>query len=360
MAQDTHDHQFSPQTPPPQVLLEMIFGMWVPRAVQIAAELGLADLLADGPRKINELAAVTETHAPSLYRLFRVLASVNVFTEIEPELFAQTDCSTYLVSSHPASLRDAARMSGAEWQWRSYAALPHSIKTGEPAFNQVYGVDLWQYFAEIDPAAGQAFDAAMTNLSVQSNELIARTYDFSSFRTLVDVGGGRGSTLATVLATHPGLHGILVDRLSVVAGAKEVLQAAGVADRCQVVPGDFLTDSIPAGADTYMFRNVLHDWNDEDACAVLRNCRQAMPGQGRVLVIEQVLPPPPAKVPWRAAGLDITMLINHAGRKRTEQQFQTLFGAAGFSLTRILPTASPLSIVEGDAASSRSPEMQPD
>src|SRR5512143_1696818 len=195
----------------------MIFGMWVSRAVQIAAELGLADLLVDGPREINELAVATETHAPSLYRLLRALASVNVFTEIKPGVFAQTDYSTYLVSSHPASLRDLLRMSGAEWQWRSYAALSHSIKTGEPAFNQVYGVSLWQYFAEIDPAAGQVFDAAMTRAAVQSNELIARAYDFSAFRTLVDVGGGRGSMLATVLATHPGLQGILFDRPSVVA-----------------------------------------------------------------------------------------------------------------------------------------------
>ncbi len=352
MTQGIRDHQFSPQTPPPQALLEMVFGMWVPRVVQIAAELGLADLLANGPREINELAAATETHAPSLYRLLRALVSVNVFTEIEPGVFAQTDYSTYLMSSHPASLRDVARMSGAEWQWRSYAALAHSIKTGEPAFNQVYGVDLWQYFDEIDPAAGQAFDTAMTNVSARSNEPIARAYDFSSFRTLVDVGGGRGSTLAAMLAAHPGLYGILFDRPSVVAGAKEVLQAAGVADRCQVVPGDFMTDPLPVGANAYMLKGAINGWNDEDACTVLRNCRQAMPEQGRVLVIEPVLPPPPTKVPFYAAGLDMQLLKDSPGRARTEQQFQTLFEAAGFTLTRILPTPSPFSIVEGDTASS--------
>jgi O-methyltransferase domain len=350
VTQDNRDHQFSPPTPPPQALLEMVFGMWMPRAVQIAAELGLADLLVDGPREINELAVATETHAPSLYRLLRALASANVFAETEPGLFAQSDYSTYLVSSHPTSLRDVARMNGAEWQWRSYAALAHSIKTGEPAFNQVYGVDLWQYFDKIDPAAGRAFDAAMTNVSARSNESVARTYDFSSFRTLVDVGGGRGSTLAAVLAAHPGLHGILFDRPSVVSGAKEILQAAGVADRCQVTPGDFMTDPVPAGADAYMLKGAINGWNDEDACAVLRNCRHAMPGPGRVLVVEPVLPPPPVKVPWYAAGLDMQLLKDSPGHARTEQQFQTLFEAAGFTLTRILSTASPFSIVEGTAA----------
>lgn len=359
MPQGTDDLRSSPRTPPPQALLEMVFGMWVPRVVQIAAELGLADLLADGPRGVNELAATTETHAHSLYRLLRALASVGVFTEIEPELFGQSEYSAYLLSSHPASLRDVARMSGGEWQWRSYSALTHSIKTGEPAFDDVYGMDLWQYFAEIDPAAGQAFDAAMTNVSDRSNEPIARAYDFSSFRTLVDVGGGRGSTLATMLTVNPGLRGVLFDRPSVVAGAKEVLNAAGVADRCEVTPGNFMTDPVPA-ADVYMLKGSINGWSDEDACAVLRNCRRAMAGQGRMLVIEPVLPPPPAKVPWYASGLDMQLLKDSPGRARTEQQFQALFEAAGFTFTRILPTASPFSIVEGVPSDPNRPGVQPD
>jgi len=351
VTQDSREHQFLPATPPPQALLEMVFGMWMPRAVQIAAELGLADLLADGPREINELAVATDTHAPSLYRLLRALASVNVFTEGEPGIFAQTDYSTYLVSSHPGSLRDVARMNGSEWQWRSYAALVHSIKTGEPAFNQVYGVNLWQYFDKMDPVAGQAFDAAMTNVSARSNEPIAAAYDFSSFHTLVDVGGGRGSTLAAVLAAHPGLHGILFDRPSVVAGAKDVLQAAGVAARCQVVPGDFMTDPVPAGADAYMLKGAINGWNNEDACAVLRSCRHAISELGHVLVIEPILPPPPVKLPWYAAGLDMQLLKDSPGHARTEEQFRGLFESAGFTLIRILPTASPFSIVEGVASS---------
>jgi hypothetical protein len=315
-------------------VLGMLRGAGLARAVETAAELGVADLVADGPRSIDDLAEATDSHAPSLYRLLRALAAHGVFEELEGRRFAQTPRSATLTAAHPRSLRDTARLFGAEWEWRSWAAFPHSIRTGRPSVDAVYGMSLWQYFDDVDPAAGAVFDAAMTSGSNRLAPAILAAYDFSAFSTLVDVGGGHGHMLAALLQANPRLRGVLFDRPSTVAALHDDLRASGVAERVEVVAGSFF-DRIPPGADAYVLKLVLHDWDDESAGQILGRLREAVPAQGRLLVVDRVLSRT-TDLP-AAALVDLVMLKNHAGRERTEDEFRTLLSGAGFELTHVAP-----------------------
>jgi O-methyltransferase domain len=320
----------------------MLRGQGLPRAVETAAELGIPDLVADGPRSIDDLAEATGSHAPSLYRLLRALAAHGVFEELEGQRFAQTPRSATLTSTHPRSLRDTARMFGSEWQRRSWAAFPHSIRTGRPSVDAVYGMSLWQYFEDVDPAAGAVFDAAMTGESSHLAPAILAAYDFSAFATLVDVGGGHGHLLAAVLQANPRLRGVLFDRPSTVAALHDDLRVPEAAERVEVVAGSFF-DRVPAGADAYLVKFVLHDWDDASAGQILGRLREAVPAHGRLLVMERLLSRAtdfPA-----AALLDLAMLKNHAGRERTEDEFRVLLSGAGFQLTHVVP-AGPVCILE--------------
>ncbi len=330
--------------PPDDELLAvvgMLRGQGLARAVETAAELGLADLVAEGPRSADDLAEATGSHAPSLYRLLRALAAHGVFEELEGRRFAQTPRSATLASTHPRSLRDSARMFGSEWEWRSWGAFPHTIRTGQPSVDAVYGMSLWQYFDEVAPAAGAVFDAAMTAGSSRLTPAILAAYDFSGLSTLVDVGGGHGHLLAAVLQANPRLRGVLFDRPSTVAALHDDLRASGVAERVKVVAGSFF-DRIPPGADAYLVKFVLHDWDDESARQILSRLREAVPAHGRLLVVEHVLSRGTAAPD--AGLLDLEMLKNHAGRERTEDEFRALLSAAGFELTQVVP-AGPLSIL---------------
>jgi hypothetical protein len=327
-------------------MLAMMRGMWTARAVQTAGELGVADLLDDGPRPVDELAEATGTHAPSLYRLMRALSAFGVFEELEGRRFAQTERSAFLSSSHPMSMRGAAKMFGSEWAWRSWAAFPHSVRTGEPAFDEVYGTSLWDYFDNVDPEAGAVFDAAMTSVSGRLHGPIVAAYDFSVFRTLADVGGGHGHLLVAILEANPGLRGLLFDRPSAVADLHERLRGPELADRVDVVGGSFF-DAVPKGADGYLIKGVLHDWDDEPAIAILQRLREAVPADGRLLVVEHVMSRGPAF--HQAVLLDLEMLKNHAGRERTEEEFRDLLARGGFTLQRVFP-AGPVSVIEATPA----------
>jgi hypothetical protein len=320
----------------------MLRGQGLARAVETAAELGVADLVAEGPRSADDLAEATGSHPSSLYRLLRALAAHGVFEELEGQRFAQTARSATLASTHPRSLRDVARMFGSEWEWRSWAALPHSIRTGQPSVDAVYGMSLWQYFEDVDPAAGAVFDAAMTGGSSRLTPAIVAAYDFSAFATLVDVGGGRGHLLAAVLQANPRLRGVLFDRPSAVASLHDSLREPGVAERVEVVAGSFF-DRVPSGADAYLVKFVLHNWDDESAGQILARLREAVPTHGRLLLVERVLSRA-TDLPG-ATLVDLVMLKNHAGRERTEGEFRELLSSAGFELAHVVP-AGPLCILE--------------
>jgi hypothetical protein len=278
-----------------------------------------------------------------LYRLLRALASVGIFTEVEPEQFGLTPMAEALRADAPASQRGMARLLAGEANWRTWGQLGHSVQTGQSAFQHVHGLDVWEY-REQHPEANAVFNAAMTSGSALQAAAIVDAYDFSGFGTLMDVAGGHGLLLTTILAANPTLRGILAEQPHVVATARSILEESAVADRCTVVEVDFFA-SVPSGADAYVLKWIIHDWDDERALAILRNCRRAMSMDGTLLLAEAVIPPGDTPSPGKLA--DLQMMVAAGGQERTEAEFRALFEAAGFMLTRIVPTRSPLSVIEG-------------
>ena len=307
------------------------------------ARLGIADLLREGPKGAEQLATEARVHAPSLYRVLRALAGVGIFAEGEDGRFGLTPMAEPLRSDAPDSLRDYILLVGEEWNWRLWPHLLHSVETGRPVFERVHGMWLFDHLAR-HPEAAAIFDAAMTSRSGQENEVIASTYDFSGLRTVVEVGGGHGSLLASILRTNPGLRGILFDQPQVVAEARHRLDAAGLKGRWEAVAGNFF-DSVPAGGDAYLLKRVIHDWDDERAVAILRNCQRAMAEGGRLLVIELVIPT--GNEPSFSKLSDLVMLVQTGGQERTEAEYRTLLDAAGLAPTAVTPTRALVSMVEG-------------
>lgn len=328
-------------TPPPVALLQMMTGYWVSQAIYVAAKLGIADLLGDGPKTCDELAEATDCHPQSLHRVLRALSSVGIFTETTSASFALTPMAEFLQSEHPASMRSLACMY-AEEQYRAWGDLLHSVKTGQRAFDNMFGSDYFTYLAG-HPEAGRVFNQAMTGWTNQLAGGVVDAYDFSGFTTVVDVGGGYGTLLAAVLQRHPGMQGILFDQPQVVEAASDQLQAAGVEDRCTLVGGDFFSE-VPAGGDAYVLAQILHDWDDERCVEILKQCRRVMQQDGRLLVVEMVLPE--GQEPFFGKWLDLHMLVLLGARERTAAEYNALFQAAGFDLTKVVATPSGPSLVE--------------
>jgi hypothetical protein len=320
----------------------MALGYVLADALHAAAKLGIADLLAAGPCHIDELAAATGAHGPSLYRLLRTLGSAGVFTEDEPRRFALTSLGEPLRSDVPGSIRDAVIWIGEPMHARSCGEVLTSVLTGRPAFDTIFGMPYFNYHAA-DPESGRIFDRGMACFAGIEDGAIARAYAFPASARIADIGGGRGGFLAEVLKAQPAARGILFDRPAVVE-EPSLLEAAGVLDRCETVGGDFF-EAVPPGADVYILKRVLHDWDDDACIALLRRCRAALAAQGRVLVIDAVIPP--GNDPHPAKIVDLIMLTALTGRERTEAEFRELLTAAGLRLTRILPTPSALAIVVG-------------
>ena len=340
----TQDQRLQPTDIPPQVaLLQVVTGYWVSQAIAVATKLGIPDLLKDGPKSSQELAAATDTHEPSLYRLLRVLASVGVFTEGTERRFELTPLSACLESDVPGSLRAFTLLMGEPWLWSSWMALLHSIKTGQAASEHVHGMGQFDYFAQ-HPQAAEVFDQAMTNLATQWHAAALTAYDFSRSRTVVDIGGGHGALLTAILTAHPQLRGVLFDQPYVVEGAKPRLTAAGLTQRCELVGGNFF-DAVPAGGDLYLLGHILIDWDEARATTILQNIRQAIAPEGKVLILEEVIPQGPGPS-WEKL-LDLNILVVLGGRGRTESEFRALLGQAGFELSQIIPTGSPIRLVEG-------------
>ncbi len=336
--------QFVESPLPQMTLLQMIMGNWVSQCIYAAAQLGIADYLKDGEKSYPELAIATSTHEQSLYRLLRALASVGIFAEVAPGKFAMTPLATFLQSDVPGSLRDFSIMMSDRGHYGSWGNILHAVQTGESGFEHLFGMNVFDYYAQnSEPAA--IFDRAMTSLYSVENAAIIADYDFSLINCVVDVGGGQGSLLVSILQSNPCMTGILFDLPEVIERAEPHIAASGVSNRCQLVSGNFFK-SVPAGVGAYIFKHIIHDWDDQRAIAILKQCHQAMLDNGKVLVVEQVIPS--GNDPFIGKLMDVNMLVMcPGGKERTAEEFRILFAAAGFNLTRIVPIRGIVSIVEG-------------
>ncbi|WP_010582669.1 methyltransferase [Schlesneria paludicola] len=327
---------------PHEIMNRMLSGYWSTQALYVAAKLGLADLLIEGPRSIDDLAQATNTHAPSLYRLLRGLASMGVFADVGNARFTLTPLAECLRSDLPGSQRALAIMGGEE-HYQAWGELLYSVQTGKTSFDKLYGMPIFEFLSKNIEQA-KVFDAAMVGVHGRETTAMTDAYDFSDVKVLADIGGGNGSLLTTVLTKYPHMKGILYDLPGVTERATVSLSAAGLSDRCQVMGGNFF-ESVPAGADAYLMRHIIHDWDDEKATTILRHVHQVLPSHGRLLVVEGVIPP--GNTPCFGKLLDLTMLTLPGGKERTDDEFRTLFKSAGFHLSRIVPTSAEVSIIEG-------------
>jgi O-methyltransferase domain len=340
------------QAPPGAQLIQLTSGGYVAQAISVAARLGIPDALTDASRSSGELAQALGAHAPTLYRLLRALADYGVVAETERDSFHLTPMGSLLRSDVPGSMRGWAVMVGMPFHRAAWTGLYDAVRTGEPAFARVHGVDLFGYLAA-DPDDAAVFDAAME--SVSSNFLVSvlDAYDVRRFRTIVDVGGGTGTFLAAALAASPQSRGILFDTTHVLRNAPPVLAAAGVADRCELVAGDFFA-SVPAGGDLYVLSNIVHDWDDDAAVRILRRCSEAMGANGRLLLVELVLPDDLAPSPAKLYDLEMLALTPN-GRHRTGDEYRALAEQADLHVTQVFPASlgSPASFVETEPATTQ-------
>lgn len=323
-------------------VLQSITSYRISQSIYVAAKLGIADLLKDGAKSSEELAKITDSHAPSLYRVLRALASVGIFAEDSNGRFKLTPLACCLQTDTANSMRASAIIRSEDVYRKPWGHLLHTVKTGETAFQHVYNMGLFDYLAQ-NPETAELFDGAMTNYSITIQDALLAAYDFSSIRKLVDIGGGQGSLIAAILTKYPAMQGIIFDQASVLERAKPLLETLGVANRCQLIAGNFFS-SVPDGADTYIMKNIIHDWDDERAITILKNCYQAMPKNAKLLLLEAVIFA--GNEPSVAKLLDLEMLVLTGGQERTEAQHKALFQAAGLQLTKIVPTNSWQSIIE--------------
>lgn len=325
-------------------MLQIIGGFWISRAVYVIAKLGIPDLLKSGPKTAGELAASTQTHAPSLYRLLRALASVGVVSSENDGRFALTTVSETLVTDAPGSLRWFAVSELGQEHYPAWGNLMHSVKTGEIAFDNYFGMDVWRYF-QMNPEDAAVFNDSMSGMTAAANEVITSRYDFSSFNKIVDVGGGHGGLITSILKSNPRVKGVLFDAAEVIAGARPKIESAGLAERCETVAGDFF-QAVPAGGDVYVMKWIIHDWDDERAIRILKNVRSQIPKNGRLILVDCVVPE--GDEPDFSKFIDLNMLVMTGGKERTAREFAELLGAAGFKLLRVIPTDIPTSIVEAE------------
>lgn len=323
-------------------LLQQIFeGSWMTQAVSVAAELGIADLIAESPLTADDLAKRTQTDANALYRILRALASAGIFAEDSDGRFLLTETANLLRSDVPGSQRFFAIMMGAEFHG-AWGELLYSARTGRPGFDKRFGAAAFQYMLQ-HPDRHAIYDKAMGGYGIAEGQAMLEAYDFSSVRTVMDVGGGSGFLLSAILNRYPKLNGILFDLPAVAERARSTFPESAISGRCQIEGGDFFS-SVPRGADVYILQHIIHDWDDRDAVSILRSCREAMKPDSRVLLLESVIPP--GNEPSFGKWLDLMMLLV-GGRERTKEEYGQLFSAAGLKLSRIIPTAAEISVLEG-------------
>jgi hypothetical protein len=330
------------QTPPPVQMMQMITGFWTSCCIYAAAKLDIADHLAQGALSAGQLAEITHSDAGSLYRILRALSSVGVFKQNNEHEFELTTLGETLRSDVPGSMKAMALAQLGD-HYNAWGNLVYSIKTGNIAFDKVEGMSVWKYY-ETHPDEGLNFMKAMTGVTGAVVMNVIPCYDFSGFKTIVDVGGGNGALLMAVLNAAPQAKGIVFDEEYVVEETKKTLKEKGFDKRCSIEAGSFF-DFIPRGADLYLMKMVMHDWNDEQCLQILNNCSKAMTTESKLLVLESVIPEGNDQHPGKF--MDINMLAMTGGRERTEKEFASLFARAGLKLSRVIHTHSPMfSIVE--------------
>lgn len=331
------------EVPPEGQIMQLAMGAFAAQALYVAAKLSIADVLADGPKTTAELATVTETDAPSLYRLLRMLAGFGVFAETSDGTFVNTPISDTIRADAPRSMRAMMLFMADEAHWRAYSGLMYSVKTGKTAWEHIYGMPFFEYAFEQNKELGDIFNQAMTSNSHPQIGAVLAAYDFSGIGTIADIAGGHGHMLGAILQKYPSTKGVLFDLGSVLEGAPQMLASYGVADRVQLVEGDFFGE-IPVVADAYIMKHIIHDWYDDKAGQILGCIRRSMPDDARVLIVDCVIPP--GNDPHPGKVLDIEMLLLPGGKERTAAEFEALLADSGLRMTRIVPTQAPVSIVE--------------
>jgi ubiquinone/menaquinone biosynthesis C-methylase UbiE len=327
---------------PEMAMMQLISGFWISRAICVFAQLGLADQMTNEARPVAELATITDTHAHSLRRLLRALATIGVLNEVGEDKFSLTPLSETLRTDVPGSLCSTAVSELGGENYAAWGELLHSVKTGEVAFDHVFGMNLWESL-ERNPEDARIFNDSMSRATAETNEAILASYDFSGIRKLVDVGGGHGTLITSILTRYPEMKGVVFDAPSVIEGARSRIDAAGLSDRCEAAAGDFFI-KLPQGPDAYILKWILHDWNDERARTILRNCRSVITSDGKLILVEMVIPP--GREPHFGKFIDLNMMVITGGLERTEEEFEQLLTESGFKLVRVIPTSSPISIIE--------------
>jgi len=323
-------------------IMNLASAKFISKPLWVAAQLGIADLVAQGVKRTDELARRTGTHERSLYRILRALACVGVFTETAPRQFDLTPLASTLKSDAPNSMRDAVVFVNHPVHDIAWTEILHSVKTGLPGFDRAYGMPIFEYFQK-HPEFSEAFNRAMTNLARNDISAVVDSYDFGGIGKLVDVGGGHGALMTSILDRNPGMRGVVFDVPHVIDGTRKALEASGHASRCEAVAGDFFA-SVPSG-DAIIMSHIIHDWDDERCITLLKNTVKALPRNGKVLICEAVIPPgdefSPAKL------LDLEMLVMPGGMERTADEYSALLKQAGFRLARIVPTRNRVCVIEG-------------
>lgn len=328
------------QLPPSAQLMQFILGKWISKPIYVAAELGIADLLSEGPKTVNALARATNTHATSLYRVLRALACVGIFEEISEGRFGLTPMAACLKTD---ALRSIARMFHADWHDRAWDNLLNSVRTGKTAFEEVRGMPAFDWF-KANAEAAKIYQEANAVKARNSHRAIIDNYDFSGIKTLTDVGGGLGALLALILESNSEMQGIVADLPEVIRETAKQDHFKKLKSRCKPVACDFF-NQVPAGSDAYLLSHILHDWDDESCRKILQNCHAAMAYDGKLLVVEAVIPT--GNSFSIAKLMDLEVFVMGGGRERTEAEFRQLFHSSGFRLSRIIPTPETIVVIEG-------------
>lgn len=328
----------------------MVKSFWVTQALYVAAKLGVPDLLASGPRTSEELAEAAEAtgvaaHPPSLHRLLRSLTTLEVVRERDDGSFELLPMGEVLRSDSPVSLRSWTLYIGG-YQWQTWGQLLESVQTGQSARTRLLGTEGFEHL-ERDPQMAAVFNQAMVEITRLISSAVVRAYDFSGMRRIVDVGGGYGELLGTILKANPQAQGVLFDMPHAIDEGRRHFEEAGLADRCEFISGSFF-ESVPGGADAYVLKSIIHDWNDERATAILQTCRRAMPAAAQLLLVERVLPQRLSATPadQAMAHSDLNMLVSLAAKERTQAEFQALLEAADLRLNKVVLAAGGFSVLE--------------
>jgi len=328
---------------PDQILFQMLTGAWVTKSLAVVTELRVPDLLKNGPQNVSQLALASGTQEEYLYRVLRMLAGVGAFTELPNRSFALTPITEMLVEGAPHGMRNMVLALAFGEHWNAWTKLIDVVRHGGIAIDLAEGCDIWEYFRQ-HPDRATIFDAAMTDFTMQSNATITQCFEFGQYKRVCDVGGGHGALVVSILEAHPGVEGMVFDQEYVAEGARKLFAEKRLSGRATAIGGSFF-ESIAEGADIYTAKNIIHDWDDEKSLTILKNIRKVIPASGRLLLLELMVGP--ANIPDPGKFMDVNMMAMTGGRERTAEQFSVLFEASGFTLGRVIPTQSPVFIVEG-------------